>query len=192
MLSLLVIITAHLPFLEISTVIYIAHLGAISTLYNVPKPHQSAFLPLRSIPILKVILISYIWASISSFLPALISDTPVFSKYLLLIFIAHFLFIMAITLPFDIRDYHRDFNKSLITTPHVVGIFWTRIVAIFCLLAFTSIYMIMTYDFHILLLTLIAGFLIIQASAQKKEYYYSFFIDGTIILYFIIVKSTFV
>jgi 4-hydroxybenzoate polyprenyltransferase len=189
LLLLLCIIFSHLPFIGIKTTFYLAHLGMISTLYNLPE--NSHVLPLRSIPVLKIFLIAYVWASISSFLPAMVYELPVLAKPALLVFSAHFLFIISITLPFDIRDYQQDFEKSLVTIPHVIGISLTKILAIICLLAFTTIYLVIFYDGHILMLTLIAAFLIIQSSHEKKEYYYTLFLDGTIILYYIIVKTSF-
>jgi 4-hydroxybenzoate polyprenyltransferase len=180
-----------LPYIPLKAIFYLAHLGLVSALYNFPKSAHASILPLRSIPLLKIFLIAYVWASISSFLPAIMSGFPVLSKSTLLVFTAHILFIFAITLPFDIRDYRADFEKSLITTPHVIGITGTKILALSCLSAFISIYLAISTDWTILLLALIAGFLIVRSSSEKKEYYYTLFIDGTIILYFIIVKSSF-
>ena len=185
---LLFIVFFHLPFIGFKTILYLAHLGLISTLYNVPESPRKSVLPLRSIPLLKIILISYVWASISSFLPQMVAGLPFLTYPTLLVFVAHFLFILSITLPFDIRDYHRDFEKSLITTPHVIGIALTKIVAIVCLFAFTTIYLIRFHSGHIMILTIITAILVVKSSHDKKDYYYTFYIDGTIILYYIIVK----
>ena len=162
------------------------HLGFISTLYNVPVRKSKSILPLplRSIPILKIFLIAYVWASISSFLPALLQQHQMFTQPNLLIFAAHFLFIVSITLPFDIRDFKTDGKSSLITFPQLVGINTTKFIAICCLIGFALI--IKEYLNHGLLLAffLITAGLIIKSSPERKYYYYLLCIDGTIILYF--------
>jgi 4-hydroxybenzoate polyprenyltransferase len=188
LIIILLIIIFHLPFIGFKTTFYLAHLGLISALYNVPESQHVSILPLRSIPLLKIFLIAYVWASISSFLPQMVAGLPGLTYPTLLVFIAHFLFILSITLPFDIRDYHRDFEKSLITTPQVVGIAQTKVFAIAFLMAFMTLYLLISQNGYILMLTLPAAYLIVNSSYDKKDYYYTFFIDGTIILYYIIVK----
>jgi 4-hydroxybenzoate polyprenyltransferase len=106
----------------------------------------------------------------------------------LVVFMIHFLFIIAITLPFDIRDYRIDQEKSLITTPQVIGIRWTKIMAIIFLLAFTLLFLFFIKSWYVLFLSTLTGHLIINSSPQKKEHYYTFLLDGTILIYFIIVK----
>ena len=185
------IILLHIPFINLWSIIFIAHLGILSTLYNVPeKSYTKSIFPLRSIPILKVFLIAFVWASIASILPELSKNSsghPTTTHQIVLSFILHFLFILSITLPFDIRDYKSDYNK-ISTVPHVIGINNTKILAVSCLLAFTAIFMFMTGNMFILIVTLVTGILIINSSTDKKDYYFTFFLDGTIILYFIIVK----
>jgi hypothetical protein len=132
------IILAHTPFLNIEVIIFLLHLGLISTLYNVPEKTKSRIhFPFRSIPILKIFLIAYVWASMSSFLPVLIADEQIITSQKLLVFLAHSMFIIAITLPFDIRDFRIDHKNNLITFPHLIGIKLTKLLAIGCLIGFT-------------------------------------------------------
>jgi 4-hydroxybenzoate polyprenyltransferase len=185
---IVIIIFGHIPFLDIYSILFIAHLGLISTLYNVPeKSYYTSVIPLRSIPILKVFLIAYVWASISSILPALgnghMGNGPIW-----MIFTAHFLFILSITLPFDIRDFRTDRKYYLITVPHLVGIKKTKFLSIIFLLAFTVIIVSLTKTLLIVILSFITAYLIINSNPYKKDYYFTLFIDATIILYFIIVK----
>jgi len=184
----LLIVSAHIFFLDILSIFFLLHLGLISTLYNVPEKKRGVgILPLRSLPILKVFLISYVWTSISSFFPALIESIPLVSNQILLIFIGHFMFITSITLPFDIRDFNSDNKNSLITFPQLIGIQKTKYLALACLVIFTILTLRIINFTYILPLSLIVGFLIIKSGPSKKGYYYTLYLDGCIILYFMVV-----
>ena len=67
----------------------------------------------------------------SSFLPALLEQKLLLRQGNLIIFSAHFLFITAITLPFDIRDCRADRASDLIAFPHLIGIRKTKVLAQF-------------------------------------------------------------
>ncbi len=176
----------HTPFINLESIFFLLHLGLISTLYNVPEKTKSSFhFPFRSIPALKIFLIAYVWASISSFLPAIIANEQVFTSQILLIFLAHLLFIISITLPFDIRDFQIDRKNDLITFPNLIGIIPTKLLAVACLISFTLIIHQITHEWYVFIFSLLTVALILNSSTTKKKYYFTFFLDGTIILYFI-------
>lgn len=176
----------HIPFIHLESTFFLLHLGLISTLYNVPEKTKSSFhLPFRSIPALKIFLIAYVWSSMSSFLPAIIAHEQVFTSQSMLIFLAHLLFIISITLPFDIRDFKIDRKNDLITFPHLIGIIPTKLLAVACLISFTFIIHQITHEWYLLLFSLLTITLILNSSTKKKKYYFTFFLDGTIILYFV-------
>ncbi len=185
-----VAVLLHIPFLQLKVTLYLIHLGIISTLYNVPKTKHKSFLPLRSIPILKIFIIAYVWASISSILPAIILGISIFTYKTILVFLAHFLFIFSITLPFDIRDYNLDSERTLVTMPHFTSIRTTKILALLCLFAFTIIIHSLIGGIYIILFSAVVLFLIINSSPSKKDYYFSFVLDGTIIFYYITILWT--
>ena len=178
---------AHVPFLSIGSIIFLIHLGLISTLYNVPEKSKGiVHFPLRSIPVLKVFLIAYIWSSISSFLPAIIENEQVFTSKNILIFIAHLMFIISITLPFDIRDFENDNKENLITFPQVIGIWPTKLLAVLCIIIFSIIIHDFVRGWYIPFFSLFTAILILSANSKRKDYYFTFYLDGTIILYFIV------
>lgn len=187
-IALVIVVLMHIPFIELSTILFLAHLALISTLYNVPERSKGFIrLPLRSIPILKIFLIAYVWATMSSFLPAIIIGKQLLNSQIILIAFAHFFFIISITLPFDIRDYGADHKQALVTFPQIIGILRTKIFALVCLLVFTLSLLKITGDWYIILLGLITAGLIMNSSPSKKDYYYLLFVDGTIFLYFIVI-----
>lgn len=180
-----IVTAAHLPFLNIPSVLFLLHLGLISTLYNVPEKRKGIIhLPLRSIPALKIFLIAYVWSAMSSFLPSILEEEVVFTSKTIMVFLANFLFILAITLPFDIRDYATDNKKMLITFPKIIGIHLTKILALICMTGFILISQHMLSGLYIYGFGLLTGTLIIFSSTDKEDYYYTFFLDGTLILYF--------
>ena len=185
-LAIGIILLFHLPFFNLATNLFLLHLGIISTLYNVPEKSKSFIhFPLRGVPVLKVFLIAYVWASMSSFLPAIIAHEQILTARTIYIFIAHFLFIISISLPFDIRDYAADNKNTLITFPQLIGIKLTKLLSLSCLIIFTLIIEDFTKGSYIYILSSLTGLLIINSSTQKKDFYYTFYLDGTIILYFL-------
>ncbi len=185
LLILTIITLLHTPFLTWVSTVFFMHLACISLLYNIPEKTIGKFpLPLRGIPVLKVFLIAYVWASISSFLPAITAHEPVLTQTHLLIFTAHFLFIIAITLPFDIRDFRVDHKNTLITFPQWIGIKRTKQLALVCLMVFSWIIWHITRQWPILVFSTLTALLIQNASPRKKAHYFTFYLDGTIILYF--------
>lgn len=181
-----VLLLVNTAALNYQSSLFLLHLGFISTLYNVPARKNKSILPLplRSIPILKIFLIAYVWSSISSFLPALLEQHQMLTRQNILIFVAHFLFIVSITLPFDIRDFKTDGKNYLITFPQIVGINTTKIIAICCLMGFAIIMKEYLNHSYLMVFFLITTGLIIKSSPERKYYYYLLYIDGTIILYF--------
>ena len=104
------------------------------------------------------------------------------------LFIAHFLFILSITLPFDIRDLRSDYGNKIITVPNVIGLLATKAVAIISLVAFSLIIFSLENNLSIFYLTIIAGLLIWFSSPKRENHYYTIFIDATILIYFGVVK----
>jgi len=168
--------------------IYLLHLGIIAFVYNYPfKSDQWSFLPARTIPFLKIILIAYVWASIGSILPLFQSGIITSTGHIIAIFCIQFFFIAAITLPFDIRDYSRDLNNRIKTIPGYFGVRITRIAGIFlaaCYIVISILTLNSVIPFIIIGLTTMI--LVYFSKEGKAEFYYTGIIDGFIIIYWII------
>lgn len=180
------ILIMHIPFLSLSMIIFLLHLGIISIFYNIPFSIANSYLfPLRSLPFFKIFLIAYVWASISAFLPGFQSNEPVINPLSIKIFISYFFYILAITLPFDIRDYYADQKKFLPTIPHLIGNLNTKILSIVCLSVFSIIIWDKVEIKYFSLLILITSGLIVYSSPKRKSHYFLLYMDGTIILYYL-------
>ncbi len=166
--------------------LYLGHLGAVSIIYNSPLLNDFRYLPLRSIPLIKIFIIAYVWASTGSFLPGIISGVPQgLSTWLA--FWAQFLFIMGITLPFDIRDFYKDYKNNLKTIPGIIGIRNTKRLSYLFLGAHVLLLFYITdRAWWLAPVVALAMGMTRYASASRPEYYYTFYVDGLIILQFLV------
>ena len=176
-------------FVTISQSIFlpILGLGFVSVIYGLPIYKKGSHLfCLRDIPGLKIFLIAFVWSYVTEGLPALINGEPL---YCLALF-ERFLFIFAITIPFDIRDVNYD-ASDLATIPQYFGINtakWMALLAIFSselilfyrfffcndlnLIGAISIYI--AYEFSFLL--------IYRCHLYSKERYFTVGVEGMSIL----------
>lgn len=120
-------------FVTISEYIFlpIIGLGFVSIIYGLPiYKNGSHLFRLRDLPGIKIFLIAFVWAFVTEGLPALVNGEPL---YYLALF-ERFLFIFAITIPFDIRDVNYD-AFHLATIPQYFGINTAKWMALFALLS---------------------------------------------------------
>lgn len=97
---------------------YLFPFAVISLAYVLPVyKSQSGWFRLRDVPFIKIVLIALTWAFVTEGLPSILATT----KMEFLPFFERFLFIFAITIPFDIRDLYFD-HVSLKTIPQVLGV----------------------------------------------------------------------
>lgn len=164
-------------------------LAGIALAYNLPlfkfKRQKTG---LRNIPGLKLLLIAGVWAASTVLLPILATAEIQINKLQTLILLAQrFLFVAAITLPFDIRDIDQDKAYALKTIPVQLGKQKTWVLSqiflassIILLGLFSNFYGI-AFLSHALVAAF-AGWLITRSGAQKNEYYYFLYLDGLLIV----------
>lgn len=117
--------------------LFFAHLGLIALLYNLPEHKTPGWLiSIRRVPNLKIFLIVYLWTVLGAGYPALLLN--VIAMEVVWWFVAIFAFVLAITLPFDVRDITEDKEKGMVTLPGQLGLAKTRQLAWGCLLIFGS------------------------------------------------------
>ncbi|EHQ26701.1 hypothetical protein Mucpa_2586 [Mucilaginibacter paludis DSM 18603] len=151
---------------------------------------------LRNIPGLKSLLITLVWTLSCVLLPIFEAESHhlAFVSYTdaVILIAKRFLFIFALTIPFDIRDLFQDSKLGLKTIPVVFG---ERKAYLFCQLLLVG-YVVLLFvfrsngfnrDFFALGLTsLLMGWLIFKSEWEKNEYYYFFLMDGVLILQYLI------
>jgi len=176
-------------FVTISKSIFfpIVGLGFVSVIYGLPiYKNRSHLFRLRDVPGLKIFLIAFVWSYVTEGLPALINGEPL---YYLALF-ERFLFIFAITIPFDIRDVNYD-ASHLATIPQYFGINTAKWMALFAILSselilfyrfffnndlnlIGTIVIYITYEFSFLL--------IYRCHSYSKERYFTVGVEGMSIL----------
>jgi len=161
------------------TFIILAVTGFISLFYVVKLPGKLGK-NLRDIPSLKIFLIGFVWAVISTFLPK-VNLSVDFWPWLL--FAANFIFIIAITIPFDIRDLDLD-EKEKKTIPQIIGKKKAILLASFLLLINFFLLVFITQNWLITsFFGCIASILLVIGSIKKpQDLYYSLFVDGLLLL----------
>lgn len=175
-------------FMPLSSVLFLAHLGIISLGYSVPAFFMDKK-GLRNIKLLKIFLIMYVWAATTVLWPAISAGIPVLRHNIIMLFIERALFIFALTLPFDIRDYQTDKESHVITIPGAIGIPNTRLLGFICILVFFLINL-AHYDTQnaVLWAKLVSGisalFALYFTHPSRHEYYFTGLIDGLMLLQF--------
>lgn len=154
---------------------------------------------LRNIPGLKPFLITLVWTMSCVLFPVLESMhnhlTDITMRDTTILIAKRFLFIGALTIPFDIRDLFDDRKVGLKTIPVVWG---EKNAYLFCQVLLTGYIVLMflfrqngfSLDFFALTLTMfLTGWLIFRSAWEKNEYYYFFYMDGVLILQYVIVVA---
>jgi len=146
---------------------------------------------LRDFNYVKIFLIAIVWAYITATIPLFFERGNQISAYnILLISIERMLFVFAITIPFDIRDYEIDKKANVNTLVHKFGIEGSKKLSI--VLVFITLLINFTLRSHgvlpdgvylqLLIFYIVLIFIIIYASKYKSDYLYSGVLDGTMIL----------
>lgn len=165
---------------------WLAHLAALSMLYSLPViPARRGFMPLRHIPLLKLFLIAYVWASVTVWLPLLTANWPIKAGEGWFLFVQRFLFILPLAIIFDIRDLERDKATATLTLPLLVGVPKTKIIAFLILAIYLLIVIIVQQGNSRVALVMggiIYGGIIWRADENRSEYFYAIAGDGILIL----------
>jgi len=162
-----------------STQIAIIFSGVLSVLYP---------FGLRRIPFLKIFIISLVWAISTLLLLVLENNIPI-SQNIVLHLIGRFLFVFAITIPFDIRDLKYD-AQNLRTIPLFFGILKSQFIAVFALFICGVIAIFQYFEntliysnlLALILLYFVASIFIAKSDESKGEMYFSFWGESLSIL----------
>jgi 4-hydroxybenzoate polyprenyltransferase len=170
--------------------IALAPIGLLTIFYSLPffKKLKYVF-RLREIPFLKIFLISFVWSVVTILLPIIQSNNTYDKGHMLLMLIERFVFVFAITIPFDIRDMSDDRVSGLKTIPLLIGQKKSIVVANISLLLFTIICLVhyplykLAFILPGLILSALTTLFFLNNKMLRSLYYYHYgILDGTIIL----------
>jgi len=165
----------------------------VAVLYPLAFPHPNRyFTSLRTIPMLKLLLISGIWAWLSFALPMLHMDQIwTFHFYLELLF--RTFLVAGLTIPFDIRDMDYDLSQMK-TIPQLMGVDASLQLANFFLLLY-QLWTIAAYFIWDLSLAQavawlvgleVGAYLIRKVRQNRSEIYIGFWVEAIPIIVFIL------
>lgn len=196
LIALLSIIPLGLWYLSIESKLLMIFTGLLAVGYNVPfLTLNQQKIGLRNIPGIKLFLIALVWSVSCVLLPIIELEKNhlinISSTETLLLVFKRFLFVAAITVPFDIRDLFQDKLYALKTIPVILGERKAYIFCQFLLLGYLALLLLFNQitlpDIAGLSLTLIlTGWLIFRSNIRKNEYYYFFYLDGTMLLQYLV------
>ncbi|MFY0630104.1 MAG: hypothetical protein JXR05_06960 [Flavobacteriaceae bacterium] len=173
--------------LSLETLLYFLPLGALTVLYIVP--FLGGFQKnLRGVSYLKIFIVAGVWSGVTALIPLLSSHYEV-NLDLALIFVQRMLFVLALILPFEIRDTKLDF-KDIGTFPQKVGVQQTKKIGfVFLLFALTLEFLITDSIptrniFFVICFTLL--FFLMRAKEDQSKYYSSFWVESLPIVWWII------
>ena len=158
----------------------------------------SVFYPfgLRKIPFLKIFIISFVWAFSTMMLLVLENNIQI-SQSIIWQLISLFLFVFAITIPFDIRDIDYD-TKNVVTIPLFFGVRRAKIIAVFSLFlcSFISFFQHLEMSLSLqnllalIMLYILSAILIVKSDKKNTKIYFSFWVESlSLFSYFLLVIS---
>lgn len=161
--------------------------GLITILYAVPflAGFQKS---LREISYLKVFLVALVWSGVTLIIP-LQSNHFIIDIDFILLAIQRLLFVVALTLPFEIRDLELDF-QNVKTLPHKIGVPQTKRLGLFLLLIALTIEFITNNNltsrnifFGVCCVLLM---LLMRAKTTQSKYYSSFWVESLPIFWWLV------
>lgn len=160
---------------------------ALLTLLYVVPVFKNFSLNLRNVASLKIMLIAAVWAGVTMFIPVLLINKNIDIHFLLGVF-QRFLFVIVLTLPFDIRDLQYD-RKQLYTIPQLIGVERTKKLGFILLLLTLFIEFLITPSVHFKTVYLIIFMLLLlllqRAKRHQSKYYTSFWVEALPIFWWI-------
>ena len=175
---------------DLKVLVTLAPISLITLFYSVPvfKNKKSIF-RLREISCLKIFLISFVWSVSTIFLPIIQSARTFTKATILVMLLERFLFVFAITIPFDIRDMQADTRQRLKTIPLLIGKKNSMIVANTALILFLAVCVLHYNSFGLMWLNCAFSlsavstlFFMNNKRLQATQYYHYGILDGTMLL----------
>lgn len=147
------------------SVFYVVKLGKIS---------------LREIPYIKIHLIAIIWVLVLLVFPLI---NEMFFLKCFYYALPHYLYILGVTIPFDVRDLKHD-SKNQKTIPQLLGVFGAKSLAVSCLVSFAFLMCFIdfrfTHNYIFFVAIIIQITLVLYTNELRSEIYFAGLIDGAI------------
>lgn len=195
--ALVVLIVLGLSTLHGLSFALLATCGALAAAYNLPIfriGKAGKRVGLRQIPGLKLFYIGFIWSVSGVLLPvveAYHDGLAILWPQVWMLMAWVFLFVVAITIPFDVRDVYQDRYYGLKTIPVLLGEGWALALST-ALLTLHGCWVVAsgyprTIRLAMLGVTSLTAIAVALSRNRKSPYYYFLVLDGVLILQFLAV-----
>lgn len=180
--------------LNTNTKIIVLALAAFTALYgfvNIPVTNPKR--KLRDFGLLKTFFVATVWSVTTVVVP--LENSFVEPSMLVFLLLRRFLFVLALTMVFEIKDMKSDAQDGLRTLPILFGVSTTKLIAQLTLFALLLINLVQYFFFDIALMNMLAvnlsvfiSILCIQPLKEETpEVWYYLVLDGMMILQFVFV-----
>ena len=174
-------------------------LGLLSAAYSLPLYQKNGqYRGLRHIAGFKSALIALVWVVSCTLLPIVQAYRSQQRQWLAmhhvwLLLLGQWLFLFALTIPFDIRDFLTDTRDGLLTLPVLLGKKYALWLSQASLMAYTLLQFLqishwgITAAIGLIATGLLSVFMVGNSPLQQRRYFYFWGIDGLLIVQFILV-----
>jgi hypothetical protein len=172
--------------LSIKTLLVTVGFGLATFFYAVPFVRHKN---LRNFSGLKIFIVAFVWAGVTVIVPMVASETSI-SGDVLLTFFQRILIVVALILPFEIRDVPYD-SLNLKTLPQQLGVRNTKLlglaVLLFCLVfEFFKHDSEVAYIVSLLVFSVFSGWLLVISKTYQNRYFASFWVEGLPIIWYLL------
>lgn len=166
---------AFIPFV-LATILYVV-------------PFKKPIAGLRFVPGLKLFLIAATWSGVTLLLPVYVAGNSDWESNILH-FMQRLLFVIAITIPFDIRDAEFD-QQELSTLPMLIGVRGAKSVSILALVLFLAFDLILRDSvdafFQIdLVIAVVSALMVGFSGMTRSRFFTAFWVEAIPILWYIL------
>ena len=190
LLALIFVIIIALK-LQLKALLSLIPFGLFTLFYVIPiKGIIKTNTSLRMVSGIKIFLIAFCWAGITVLFPLINYDID-FTLDVWIVFIQRFLFVLVITIPFDIRDLAHD-EETLKTIPQVLGLQNAKRLGLFLLMLFLGLIFLRSSlsapQLRVeLIVAVIALLFLIKSKPNQSKYYSSFFVESIPIIWLLLI-----
>lgn len=176
--------------LRVDLLLAIIVLGILSILYALPVLPNAQ--NLRSLGVIKIFIVALVWAGFTVLLPV-IDAYQSLNWDTCILFCQRFLMVLALMLPFEIRDMAYD-KKELRTLPQRLGVKGTQLFGI----ALITLYLMLTFFRDVigthemasrLYVTVAVCFFLIRTKKLQSPYFSSFWVESIPISWYMVLLA---
>lgn len=182
-------------FIKIEALMVLAPFGAISIFYSIRViPNKGRKLGFRDVPYIKVFLITATWMAVTVLVPVVDLDmSRIFDDDIKAAALERAIFVLAITIPFDIRDIHRDApaKRTIAQMFGQTGARWVSVILmlVFCFLVWRSEYYSDSVRYALMFSGFVTAGLLSFARSDRTERFFTFLVEGAMVLQWLLLMA---